>query len=158
MSVKLEGLTVVLIEAVDDGSAHARNIELVMETFLRSKELGSSVRLFSVGQKLVELMHMPETFAWLGSVGAERPAMAASVNRVNILRPRRIVVVVRDIIPTRIGRAREGTAGYIWATSTPLGRESFAEWWRVLTCEPLQIPITIRASEQADQVVQERTH
>lgn len=154
MSVKLDGLTVVLLEGYPLLGGHPREFELVMETFLASKELGSDVRLFSVTNKLVELQHVPETFAGFGSVTGS-PVMASAVNRVNILRPRRIVCVVSAPIESLIGQPRAGTTGYVW--STVAGPEHL-EHWRMLHCDPLQIPITIRASEQVPDADQKQAH
>lgn len=146
MSVKLAGLTIVLIDnAGKMDPVFERQMGEALESWLRAKELGTDLRLFTVGDKLVELLQIPESFAWLGR---DTPAhIAAAVNRVNILRPRRIVVHVPAVHAARIGYPRDGTTGYLWC-GAPDPIEHSPVHWTMLHCEPAQIPISIHKGER----------
>jgi hypothetical protein len=128
---QLQGLTVVLLDSAV-ALKHEPAINLALEAFIALREIGGDVRIFSVTDKLIELREIPESF---GSVYAGPSRLSNAVNRVNITRPRRIVVLTGEIDATlMLGFPRDGTIGYLWVPDPQRASVPIDDRWSVLAC------------------------
>jgi len=109
---RLPGLTVVLVDGAT-ALKHEPVLNVALEAFIALREVGADVRMFAVTDKLIELREIPESF---GTLYVTPSRLAAAVNRTNILRPARIVILTGEL-PTieNMGFTRDGTRGYLWA-------------------------------------------
>lgn len=103
------------------------------------------LRMFLVSTKLIEFRERFEEFARFS--GPKPPNFPAAVNRVNILKPTRIVIVAPSLSDLALGAPRPETLGYVWSLAPALA--DTPEQWRVLQCAPEQILALIERGELA---------
>jgi len=145
----MDGLTVLLIDNTVE-KPHAAALDEAIDAFVALREAGAEVRLFSISNRLVELREIPESFAPLTAPGY----VLAAVNRVNILRPRRIVVLT-DAIRPPLGLVRDGTRGYVWhAQQDRVVSHFLLGGWAALFCAPASVVQEIRRVEESHGVTE----
>ena len=150
----LSGLTIVLVDANVDhkhDSPIARALEWLLAAAVPDPPAppAEQLRVFSVSDKLIELREIPESFGSLAlPATGGRARIAEAVNRVNIVKPARIVVITGLV--SNLGRPREGTHGYVWHAQQELVPRTALEGWSILFCDPAEIVNTIRMKESTD--------